>query len=1014
MFRTIRQYLRTISLLPSTLEQSIGNPIQQDRLPDTSGVELEFPVISGSLPENRWQTLWQILIAVLFCLAIAIVANFNVLYAIEFVLGFIASVALLVFSITLIGFPAGWRHWLFYLIGLPVLMLAMTTLREPMLVTLVACWCAAVMANQFASHLFHLQTSSIMDRARALQLRNLWKNRWHWHTAKGLELSSLTLLILIIFPCVLWWSMSRPPTGEPWENFPALATGAALVCLVPLVVELLAGFFYVRPWIRFRDMWAAFRPAVVQWYTYNRHDLNVAGAYRSPAGSCRRRRRLTFWLMIMFAACLGQFFSFGLGHSRSRYYQEGHPSRSIWEKASDIYPFGWSDAPPVETIRGQSPDRERASVLGSSPILLAGEPAPKTTPSKLEPYQERMLKRMAPAEREAYLERIRKQIPHDDGGSKAQPAAAPSPKGGRTESLEAGDDRVAVSSVKSVLGIFAIGVIVASYPLLTVLLTLAYVGGYCFAASARVAGYFRPQADIQPQDVLSADRWEALVSRVQASRDKHEKSSLLLGVNASDNTPILVPLKVFEEHAHLIGDSGSGKTSLGISLILSQMARFPETSVVVIDLKGDDLALFSGTRVDSEKAGKSFRWFTNELGRSTYAFNPLRQAFFSGLSLYQKTDVITTALGLQYGTDYGRGYFSDANAELLFHALKVRPDIDSFQELEQVLGDRYALRGVSNQVLKDGSHIRTIVSRLAATEALNVTPRNQVAEEVQQQQIEFRDVFRTPQVVYLHLPSSLGTTSSAEIARIALYSLLGSARTVPDAERKQVFVFIDEFQRIVSGNLELILQTARSMKVGLILANQSMYDLKRQGIDLMPAVRANTRYKQIFAASNVEDQQELIALSGQTLLHQRSWQESLSFLHGGQTSVSYNESLLPRLGVNDILLATDHPLQSIVQIRRGDGYAQYGGFPFVMRSTHHIGVDEFRARKNASWPEPNEATLVPSLTAPTEDASAVPSGKHKPIIEGKASLESGEEAQADPLQDLWNAQVSKRKKPPKP
>jgi len=231
-----------------------------------------------------------------------------------------------------------------------------------------------------------------------------------------------------------------------------------------------------------------------------------------------------------------------------------------------------------------------------------------------------------------------------------------------------------------------------------------------------------------------------------------------------------------------------------------------------------------------------------------------------------------------------------------------------------------------------------------------------------------------------------------------------------------VFVFIDEFQRIVSGNLELILQTARSMKVGLILANQSMYDLKRQGIDLMPAVRANTRYKQIFAASNVEDQQELIALSGQTLVHQRGWQESLSGLHGGQTSVSYNETLLPRLGVNDILLATDHPLQSIVQIRRGDGYAQYGGFPFVMRSTHHISADEYRARKNSSWPQPNDATLVPTLaTSAPPPMSDPPRGKRKPIIDAKLPLDGIDEAKPDPLQDLWQSQVSKRKKqPPNP
>lgn len=206
--------------------------------------------------------------------------------------------------------------------------------------------------------------------------------------------------------------------------------------------------------------------------------------------------------------------------------------------------------------------------------------------------------------------------------------------------------------------LFLFGVLFAvewiSYPVLAATFSLLYVGGYCFATTARVAGYFRPANDVDPRDLLSSDRWEALVERVQKSGDRHEQASLLLGVNATDNTPVLVPTKVFEEHAHLIGDSGSGKTSLGISLILSQMVRFPDTSVVVIDLKGDDLALFSGTRIDSEKAGKNFRWFANELNRSTFAFNPLAQEYFSGLSLYQKTDIITTALGLQYGNRSGR------------------------------------------------------------------------------------------------------------------------------------------------------------------------------------------------------------------------------------------------------------------------------------------------------------------------------------------------------------------------
>ena len=70
----------------------------------------------------------------------------------------------------------------------------------------------------------------------------------------------------------------------------------------------------------------------------------------------------------------------------------------------------------------------------------------------------------------------------------------------------------------------------------------------------------------------------------------------------------------------------------------------------------------------------------------------------------------------------------------------------------------------------------------------------------------------------------------------------------------------------------------------------------------------------------------------------------------GVTRVTAGEITSPRLRANDIMLATDAEKQSIVQIRRGLGYAQFGGFPFVMRSTFHIDEDEYKARKSSDWP----------------------------------------------------------------
>jgi hypothetical protein len=78
-----------------------------------------------------------------------------------------------------------------------------------------------------------------------------------------------------------------------------------------------------------------------------------------------------------------------------------------------------------------------------------------------------------------------------------------------------------------------------------------------------------------------------------------------------------------------------------------------------------------------------------------------------------------------------------------------------------------------------------------------------------------------------------------------------------------VFVVIDEFQRMVAHNVEYMLQLARSMGVGIILANQSLQDLG----ELLPAVEANCRYRQWFAVSSLDDRRRLIESSGETVEH---------------------------------------------------------------------------------------------------------------------------------------------------
>lgn len=93
------------------------------------------------------------------------------------------------------------------------------------------------------------------------------------------------------------------------------------------------------------------------------------------------------------------------------------------------------------------------------------------------------------------------------------------------------------------------------------------------------------------------------------------------------------------------------------------------------------------------------------------------------------------------------------------------------------------------------------------------------------------------------------------------------------------------------------------------------------------------------------------------------WVPRLNF-----SSKSESEFIKTRLTVNDVLAVTDHPLDSIIHVSRGDGYTQYGGFPVPVRSTWPISLEEYRRRQRHPWPTRDDYeldTVVPQ-TGPDE------------------------------------------------
>ncbi|MHC4880385.1 MAG: TraM recognition domain-containing protein [Planctomycetota bacterium] len=478
-------------------------------------------------------------------------------------------------------------------------------------------------------------------------------------------------------------------------------------------------------------------------------------------------------------------------------------------------------------------------------------------------------------------------------------------------------------------------------------------------------------------------QWKNVVRSIQCSTDPVERRSLYMGRIQSDGSPLLIPREVFHEHGHFLGDSGSGKTSMGLAPWLEQIITGDDCSVIVIDLKADShelLATLSAAARDrSQITGRPvpIKHFSNQATLSSFACNPMMQPYWLSMDPYVRTDILCAALGLNYGSDYGEGYYSSANAAVVYQTLRSYPDTKTFRDLAERV--RYvssnAKKGgdLNPEIGKAGVHVQTVLDRLGTFEPLNVTPETH-SEEIVSSAIDFRDVFREPQVHYFHLSATLAPGSSPEIARLVAYSLLAAAT---QAERRhQVFLVIDEFQRMVAGSIEYMLQLARSMGVGVLIANQTMQDLKTSRRDLIPIIDANCRYRQWFGISSNEDRKRLIEASGETLQIERSESVSRSTRDISQTR-SLRHSTVNRFGVNDLLLATDNTNSSIVRISRGAGYAQFGGLPLIAESSYHITEAEFNRRKSFPWPAPGGGAFIPAENDTTTPES--PRAQRPPV-----------------------------------
>ncbi len=537
----------------------------------------------------------------------------------------------------------------------------------------------------------------------------------------------------------------------------------------------------------------------------------------------------------------------------------------------------------------------------------------------------------------------------------------------------------------SLLGQLVCNLLLASLCAPLLLLTILW-----FTAGALLTRFDRELTKKLPKGVTE---WDHYVERIVNSEDELEPEHILIGTSQVGDYPVLVHSEIYDQHMHLLGDSGASKTSLGIAPTATQLIARGDSTVVIVDLKGDK-ALFEMCRREAARTRKlRFRWVSNEVGHSSFVFNPFLQAHNQRLSVEQFVDEILQGLSLDYGIAYGAGYFTAMNQIVLTTLLK-HVQARSFRELDRYLqNQRFYARIGHAEDWAQARHLGSLVSRLAATECVNVVPGMYSSQpEVHAQAIDALNVFEEPQVVYLWLRSAIESSNAPAIARLFLWAMF-SAASHAKRDEQRVYFFIDEFQQVLSDGIKLIFEQFRGLGGTLLAAHQTAGQLRRQGTDLGETVDSCTAVKQVYRASNLESLEQLEKLSGSRLTKVAHWVQPhepgtgdlidrLDMFHAEDGLINVRQTELPRLDRKRMLEISSQRQASLVRFTFGSGYTQFAGASVPIVSQYPISKKTYDDLQEVPWPQAPGAFVVPArpMHRPVPPAtvrvpfSSVPSG----------------------------------------
>lgn len=344
--------------------------------------------------------------------------------------------------------------------------------------------------------------------------------------------------------------------------------------------------------------------------------------------------------------------------------------------------------------------------------------------------------------------------------------------------------------------------------------------------------------------------------------------SFAVSMNATNPKRLSISPRDSLEHCHLIGPTGSGKSTAMLHLILSDINA--GRSVLVLDPKTDlvndvlmripeeridDVVIIDSS--DSCPCGfnpLAFKDYGNPSLIADAVLSVLKEIFSDCWGIYTQ-DVLTAALLTLVGVE---------DATLLW-LLPLLTNENFRRRITSKVKDRMALRPFWEQfeALRDTEKKQQISPVLNKLRQLTLRPglRNVLGQA--KPKFSLMDLFYKRKVVLVPLNKGLTGGESARLLGSLIvgltWTLALSRAGIPAEKRHIVEIYIDELQDYLSLPTDLsdALAQARGLGVGLTLAHQYRDQLP---INIRSGIDANARNKIVFGLSS-KDAKDMAAMA---------------------------------------------------------------------------------------------------------------------------------------------------------